>query len=86
MLKTKVWSGETVTYWLEIPEDNYLGIVELEEEVVIGTELKEELWVGLPGGIGLSGHQRGMEARCDFKLHSLKKNNGTTVYQVYREM
>lgn len=34
---------ETVTYGLEIPQCNYLPIVELEKQVVFRPELKEEL-------------------------------------------
>lgn len=34
---------EKLTYWLEIPERNYLTIVELEKQEVIRAELKEEL-------------------------------------------
>lgn len=40
---------ETLTYWLEIPERNYLTIVELEKQEVIRAELKEELRQRLMG-------------------------------------
>lgn len=36
-------SRETVTYRLEIPQCNYLPIIELEKQVVFRPELKEEL-------------------------------------------
>lgn len=38
-----------LTYWLEIPERNYLTIVELEKQEVIRAELKEELRQRLMG-------------------------------------
>lgn len=40
---------EKLTYWLEIPERNYLTIVELEKQEVIRAELKEELRQRLMG-------------------------------------
>lgn len=40
---------EKLTYWLEIPERNYLTIVELEKHEVIRAELKEELRERLMG-------------------------------------
>lgn len=40
---------EKLTYWLEIPERNYLIIVELEKQEVIRAELKEELRQRLMG-------------------------------------
>lgn len=43
MYEREVQGRGTVTYRLEIPQCNYLPIVELEEEVVFRPELKEEL-------------------------------------------
>lgn len=34
---------ETVTYWFQISQCNYLPIVELEKKVVFGPQLEEEL-------------------------------------------
>lgn len=45
MVRIWIMHGETckVTYRLEIPQCDYLAIVELEEEVVLRPEVKEEL-------------------------------------------
>lgn len=67
MYEREVQGRETVTYRLEIPQCNYLPIVELEEEVVFRPELKEELRQRLSGWVGLGGDQNWMEAGGDLK-------------------
>lgn len=58
---------EAVTYRLEIPQCNYLPIVELEKQEVFRPELKEELGQRLSCWVGLGGHQHWLEAGGDFK-------------------
>lgn len=62
----------TVTYRLEIPQCDYLPIVELEEHIVFRPELNKELWQRLLGRVGLRGHQNWMEAGGDFKSQWLE--------------
>lgn len=58
---------EKLTYWLEIPERNYLTIVELEKQEVIRAELKEELRQRLMGWVGLVRHQDRLKVWSYFK-------------------
>ncbi len=56
------------SYWIEVSEQSDEAIFELQQDVMIWTELQEELWKRLLCWIGLSRRQDRLESRCHLQI------------------
>ena len=61
-----------VTYGLEVPQCHDLVVFELQQQVVLGSKLEEELRERGLGCGGLGGRQDRLEARGQLQLKGLK--------------
>lgn len=77
-----------MTYGLEIPEFHDFSIFELHEQVVLGSQLKEELGERGLGGIGLGGGEDRLEARGHLQLKGLeyRDNRNVRICSVMKEL
>lgn len=77
-MSTQVY--QIMTYGLEIPECCYSRVFELQEHMVLGSELKEELREWGLGGVGLGGGENRLEARGQVQLKGLQYKETRTVW------
>lgn len=56
------------SYWTEVSEQSDEAIFELQQDVMIWTDLQEELRKRLLCWIGLSGCQNRLESRCHLQI------------------
>ena len=69
-MRSKVY--QMATYGLEVPQRHHLVVFELQEQVVLGSQLKEELRERGMGCVGLGGSEDRLEARGQLQLKGLK--------------
>lgn len=60
-------------YRLEGPQGPDYPVAELQQDVVVRPEPEEELGQGRPSGVGLGGHQAGLEAWSHVQIQGLQR-------------
>lgn len=73
-IKNEQNTRQSVTYRAEIPQGDYLPVVQLEEEVTFRPELKEKLRQWLASWVGLAGDQNRTKARTGLKSQWLEEH------------
>ena len=72
-----------VTYGLEVPQYDDLVVFELQKQVVLGSQLEEELRERGLGRVGLGGGEDRLEARGQLQLKGLKNERYKNRWDVH---